>query len=99
MYLIQVLLPAHVEQGARPDPYERLREELTNRFGGMTFYKNAPAEGLWANDANVEKDAVIVAEVMADDLDWSWWKTYRETLEVRFQQDEVVIRALEMTRL
>jgi hypothetical protein len=99
MYLIQILLPVIGAQSDRPDPYEMLREELTSRFGGMTFHKNAPAEGLWANDDDVEKDAIIIAEVMIDDLHRDWWHTYRKTLEDRFQQEEIVIRALPMARL
>jgi hypothetical protein len=38
-------------------------------------------------------DEIIVFEVMADELDRSWWARYRTRLEQRFRQDYVVIRA------
>ena len=41
----------------------------------------------------------MVYEVMDDAIDRAWWKTYREGLEQRFAQEEVVVRAQEMQRL
>lgn len=41
----------------------QVREDLTPRFGGLTLYRNAPAEALWDGGDMVEEDAIIVAEV------------------------------------
>ena len=38
-------------------------------------------------------------EVMMDELDRAWWQGYRERLEQRFRQDEVVIRMIAAERL
>ena len=40
----------------------------------------------------------MVFEVTAERLDESWWDIYREKLEQRFRQDEIIVRAQE-TRL
>jgi hypothetical protein len=46
-YLIQILLPL-VDNEGQPFPhsdYMRVRSELTERFGGLTAFTRAPAEG------------------------------------------------------
>ena len=99
MYLIQILLPLPGDGRGSSKLFLEVREELAARFGGLTFYSNAPAEGLWRDGCDMEEDAVVVAEVMADELDRDWWAGYRAELERRFRQDEIVIRSLSMERL
>jgi hypothetical protein len=61
MHLIEFLLPV-----AGPnDFYENLARTLTDRFGGLTSFTRAPAEGRWQNAGSVEHDDLIVIEVMA----------------------------------
>jgi len=102
MYLVQILLPL-CDRNAKPLPrelFDQVALELAERFGGMTAYARAPARGLWeARTGRTERDDVIVHEVMADALDEHWWAEYRRTLEARFEQDELVIRALPLQRL
>jgi hypothetical protein len=97
-----MLLPVTDANGA-PFPaavYARVSEELTERFGGLTAYARAPAAGLWEErPGKTTRDDIVVYEVMAGDLDTAWWAKYRKTLEARFAQDELVIRAQEMRRL
>ena len=96
MHLIQVLLPLYDNDG-RPLSKELFRAvaaELTDRFGGLTAYTRAPAEGLWKDGpASTTRDDIVIYEVMADRLDRDWWKKYRSELEGRFRQDQVVVRA------
>ncbi|WP_105431837.1 hypothetical protein [Neorhizobium sp. T6_25] len=99
MHLIQILLPLNTGDGTSRARINQVREDLSSRFGGLTLYRNAPAEGLWEDGDMVEEDAIIGAEVMTDELDPDWWSNYRAELERRFQQDEIVIRALAVTRL
>ena len=67
---------------------------------GMTAYANAPVRGLWQDRrGRTERDNLIVDEVMTETLDERWWGDYRKVLEMRFAQDEVVSRALDMLRL
>ena len=93
-----MLLPLRDNEGkAFPrEAFDRVRRELTERFGGATFYTRSPAVGLWKDDeGDVTRDEVIVAEAMAPRLEREWWRLYRETLEHRFRQDEIVVRALD----
>ena len=101
MYLVQLLLPLR-DQDGKPFPrstYRSIREELTERFGGLTAYSRAPAEGMWDDGDQVAHDDIVVYEVMVPDLDRAWWSVYRTGLERHFDQDELVIRAQEIERL
>jgi hypothetical protein len=103
MHLVQILLPLrgpHGKEFARAE-YSRVAAELTDRFGGMTAYTRAPAAGLWQEGANGEtkRDDIVVYEVMVESLDEAWWARYREELERRFAQKELVVRAQEIRRL
>ncbi|CAD7051539.1 hypothetical protein REJC140_01741 [Pseudorhizobium endolithicum] len=100
-HLIQILLPAADPDG-RPFPPElfaSVRDNLAQRFGGITFHRSAPAEGLWLGKGGIERDAIVIAEVMVETLDHHWWRSYRSDLETIFRQDEIVVRALPITRL
>jgi hypothetical protein len=77
-----------------------VRVELTEHFGGVTAYSRSPATGLWKrDDEEIERDQVIMIEVVVDVFDREWWARYREQLETRFGQDEVLARALGMERI
>lgn len=95
MHLVQLLLPLYDNDGrALPrDAYDRVRAELTTRFGGLTAFTQAPAEGFWTEAGETSRDAIVIFEVMAPDLDRKWWRSYRDALEARFRQEEIVIRA------
>lgn len=103
MHLIHILLPIYDNDG-QPLPKElfpEVRGELAEQFGGVTVYSRAPAEGLWQQeeDGPAKQDDLLLFEVMTDALDRNWWKGYRESLEQRFRQEQIVIRAQEMTLL
>lgn len=101
-HLVQLFLPLRDNAGdALPQPlYHRVRAELTERFGGVTAFIRSPAVGAWEDDRGaVQRDDVVLFEVMADNVDHGWWAAYREDLQRRFQQDEVLIRASAVERL
>jgi hypothetical protein len=90
MHLVQLLLPLYDNTGRRV-PHERfalVRDELTERFGGVTAYLRSPAEGTWKE-----------SDVMVDRLDRAWWARYRIQLEGRFGQRELMVRATPADRL
>ena len=103
MHLVQILLPLYDNQGNELPQMEfrRVSSELSHRFGGLTAFTRAPAEGVWREHetAHATHDEIVVFEVMVETLDRSWWATYRKDLERRFKQDEVVIRAQSMEQL
>jgi hypothetical protein len=76
-----------------------VRAELTERFGGVTAFIRSPAVGVWKESAEVNRDEVVMVEVLSDELDKGWWSTYREQLQKKFRQDEVLIWASDITRL
>jgi hypothetical protein len=102
VYLVQLLLPLYDNSGRRV-PHERfaqVRDELTERYGGVTAYLRSPAQGTWKVDSGaVDRDEVVMCEVMVEDLDRAWWSSYRLTLEKRFDQQEMVVRASPFERL
>ena len=102
MHLVQILLPVYGNDGKAlaHDAYGVIRDELVERFGGLTAFTQSPAEGLWTtNDQRTERDEVIMIEVMVEAIDKSWWASYRERLQIRLRQVSVVIRVLPMERL
>lgn len=103
MHLVQILLPLFDNEGAELPQLEfrRVSSELSHRFGGVTAFTRAPAEGIWKQDdaAHPTHDDIVVVEVMADSLDRDWWATYRRELEKRFRQQSIIIRAQAMEQL
>lgn len=96
MYLVQVLLPVYDNHAALlpVELHHAVRDELTERYGGLTAYTRAPAEGSWKESAaQMSRDDIVVYEVMTPSLDTAWWADYRRDLEGRFRQQQVIIRA------
>jgi hypothetical protein len=97
MHLVQLLLPLRTNAGV-PVPsalFERIRHELTERFGGVTAYARSPAEGAWRAPAgDVSNDDVVIVEVMCRELDRTFWAQYRAALTTELEQQELVVRAL-----
>jgi len=95
VHLVQILLPLYDNAGAALPRtlYEQVREELAGRFGGLTAFTRAPAEGQWRDEGETKRDDIVVFEVMVESLDAGWWGAYRRELEERFRQEEIVIRA------
>jgi hypothetical protein len=97
-----MLLPTHDGKRQRVSDalFAQTRAELAERFGGVTAYLRSPAAGAWIDpQGKVERDEVVMVEVMTDTLDLAWWREYLQTLEVRFAQDEILARALAVQKL
>jgi hypothetical protein len=97
MYLIQLFLPLRDNDGV-PFPaamFGAVRAGLADAFGGVTAYQRAPATGLWEGGSEgVQRDDLVLFEVMANTLDRPWWRSYAAALADRFRQEEVLVRAL-----
>ena len=71
MHLVQILLPTADNDG-QPFPsdwFRDLRQDLTDRFGGVTVYAQAPAEGFWQGGESTSRDEIVIFEVMCANLD------------------------------
>lgn len=101
MHLVQILLPLADNAGRRFDgaAYGRVRSELSERFGGVTSFTRAPAEGVWKEGGHKAHDDVVVFEVMTRELDQTWWERYRAELERRFDQETIIARAIRVEML
>ena len=101
MHLVEIFLPLR-DPGNKPFPsraFAEVREVLTARFGGLTAFSRTPAVGYWDDDKRVEKDDIIVLEVMVEAIDDGWWSSYRRQLEEQFRQEQIVIRVSEIRLL
>jgi hypothetical protein len=101
-HLVQILLPLRMRDGTDvpAEMFARVRVELTERFGGVTAYSRSPATGLWKpTETEIERDLVIMVEVVVDLFDGEWWAQYREQLEQRFGQEEVHARAIAIQQI
>ena len=47
----------------------------------------------------MDRDEVVIVDVMVETLDRDWWRGYAHELARAFRQQEVVVRALPMERL
>jgi hypothetical protein len=101
VYLIQILLPLYDNEGEAfaQEAYDRVRDELMKKFGGVTAFRSSPAEGIWKEGGRVSRDAIIIFEVMAEELEREWWTTYRAGLEARFRQEKLIVRATAIEQL
>lgn len=101
MHLIQILLPL-ADNHNRPlhlEIFSAIKQELTEKFGGITAYSRAPAEGRWRSDQHEIQDEIIIYEVMVHSIDPGWWNDYRHRLQSLFRQEEIIIRALPLQLL
>lgn len=101
MHLVQFLLPVE-DNEHRPFPrqyFDQVRTEMTDRFGGVTAFVQSPAVGMWKEQDGVQRDRMILFEVMVKQLNREWWHNYRLELEDRFRQDTVVVRATMVEQL
>ena len=96
MHLIQILLPLEDNAHKRfPRAYySHVAKELTEKFGGATIYSRAPAQGLWQDESATVSDTIIVVEVMVESPAPRWWRVFRERLEEKFRQEQIIIRSM-----
>ena len=100
MQLIQLLLPLYNNRKElfAQEIFTGIQQGLTEKFGGITTYTRAPATGLWKEtEDKTVKDAIVIYEVMAEEIDKNWWQSYKTKLEAIFNQEEILIRSWEIT--
>ena len=102
MKLVQIFLPLYDNNKQLFDKslYDDMLRELKDQFGGVTFYRNTSAEGLWEDESGkTNYDELVIAEVMIDDPDKAWWKQFKQSLEQIFKQEEILIRSILFEKL
>jgi len=102
MFVVELFLPVEKPDGTPiPAPtFERIQQELTERFGGVTAFLQSPAVGAWKpRAAGVVHDRIVVFETMVQDIDTNWWRDYRHQLEAEFEQEQILARLYQVTVL
>jgi hypothetical protein len=101
MHLIEIFLPLRDNQGApfAAGDFADIRKILTEKFGGLTAFSRAPADGTEQERGRERHDELVVFEIMTDALERDWWSAYRQALERRFKQDRILIRMSDVALL
>jgi hypothetical protein len=102
MFVVELFLPLEKPDGSTvpSELFERIKKELTERFGGVTAHLQSPAEGAWKPEAaDVIHDRIAIFEVMVEDVDTAWWHQYRKGLEREFDQAQILARLYQVTVL
>ncbi len=102
MFLVQILLPLYDNEGQpfTQDEFLKVRDSLSERFGGITTYMRSPARGLWKETRETTvHDDIVIYEIMTAELDRGWWRNYRQQLAEDFRQDILIVRVSEVELL
>lgn len=93
MHQIRFYLPLRDNAGAAfpPQMFRAVELELSRRFGGVTAHLQSPARGLWQNAGRTQADEVVTFEVLLEDADRDWWRSYRRQLERDFRQAQILL--------
>jgi hypothetical protein len=99
MYLLQILLPLSSGGSRRNTILASLHRTLVNKFGGLTAYSRVPAKGKWLSGGKIERDDIVILEVMVKTVNQKWWTKMRKNLERDLEQKEIVIRSQRIEQL
>lgn len=100
--VFELFIPLHDQKGKNfPEKYyATLQQLLLKKFGGVTVYHRTPVTGIWDGSASgVDKDKLIIFEVMAVTGDEAFWNKLKGDLEKQFQQAEILIRSTRINTL
>lgn len=99
MHLVEVFIPIS-PSAAGFERLEQIKRALTARFGGVTAFTRAPAEGLWKTSSHsIEADQIVIVEVMVPDIDLGWWEGFKSKLERELGQKEILVRYSAVERI
>ena len=100
-WLVQILLPLAYNDGTpiSDDVLGEIRQQLVERFGGLTAFTRSPAKGVWKTETGAKHDDVVVLDLMARALERDWWRAWRKRIEALLEQEEIVVRATRIERV
>ena len=96
MYQIELYLPLYNnDKKAFPTShYESVKQNLSDKFGGITMYSRTPVIGLWKeSQESIVKDDLVIYEIISEKLDESFWQEYKFMLQSLFQQEAIIIKS------
>jgi hypothetical protein len=94
-HLIEIFIPLYDNDGRRFEQafYSDVRSTMFDKFGGITVFGRAPAQGMDTDGGKSRHNDLIVFEVMTEAIDAAWWQAYRKRLEQVPKQDRILIRS------
>ncbi|MDB5490686.1 MAG: hypothetical protein JWO78_535 [Micavibrio sp.] len=99
-HLINLYVPLNNPEGQISAAYfEEIQKTLADRFGGVTAFTRAPAEGLWKPEKKIYRDDIVIFEVLTGSFDRSWWVDYRKNLEDKLLQEKILITVQEVFQI
>ncbi|MDQ0637814.1 inorganic pyrophosphatase [Pedobacter sp. W3I1] len=93
--LIQLFLPL-INSPSADKKLKALEQKLIKNFGGLSIYAQNPVSGKWREKGQLEKDKMMVFEVMVPIFDQKFWQKLKTSLEKQFNQKEILIRSLDI---
>lgn len=101
MRLIQLLVPLNDNDNNRfpKEVFIGIKEQLLDKFKGVTAFSQSPAEGLWNDGTDVQKDQIILYEIMTEDINKEWWESFVRDLEHNLKQEKILLRWSEIFTL
>lgn len=74
------------------EKFELTRNELVQTFGGLTVLPGSGfASGFWRIGSVVHKDQIRIFKVLTAQHDPLFWDSYKNRLQARFEQKEILI--------
>jgi hypothetical protein len=98
MHLVQLLFLLYSVQAFHSNRkrFAEVRNELVDRFGGITAYTTCSGDWTMARKRADFRDDLIIYEIIVEKLEEDWWRQYRALVENRFQQKSIVVRTREI---
>ncbi len=91
-YELYIPLEYNDGRSVERDKLHRTKEELVREFGGLTVFPPAGgAEGYWLHEGELVEDNILIFRIVVSYNADKWISDYKETLKLRFEQDEVFV--------
>ena len=92
-----IYLPLEYGSGKpiEPEKFKITKDELISRFGGLSTIPGEGAwiDGWWKSGNMITRNRIVIYRVQVEGgHDDSFWKSYKETLKQRFDQQEILIQ-------
>ncbi|MBM4166499.1 MAG: hypothetical protein FJ218_06240 [Ignavibacteria bacterium] len=98
----EIFLPILYNDGSEveQEKFDVVEQELVERFGGVTaVQRQFPLRGIWRGEKQTYLDKIVVFTVVdfSSGRSNEFFEDYKEELKHRFQQEEILITAHDLT--
>ncbi|MBS4028114.1 MAG: hypothetical protein KGZ58_05680 [Ignavibacteriales bacterium] len=98
----EIYLPILYNDGTEIETgkFDTIEQELVEQFGGVTaMQRQFPLKGMWKGERQTYLDKIVVFTVVdfRGSVGQDFFTHYKEELKQRFQQEEILITAHDLT--